>query len=149
MDLLVLKIKFNYDENYSTLVKDLHEIYRKHGFSFPKPDCGLDNTEVTYEEACKVNQFCFDNRVEFEEWEHFRISWKCDWVLFVDSSPIIEAEEMNDGMGRYYKKQKEEWLFFPENRIEEEELNEIFKLMGDLYKNEFISGLELQKEYSY
>ena len=56
---------------------------------------------------------------------------------------------MNDGTGRYYKKQKEEWLFFPEDRVEEEELNEIFSLMGDLYKNEFVAGLELQKEYSY
>lgn len=147
MDLLVLKIKFNYDENYSTLVKDMHEIYRKHGFMFLKVDCGLTE-KVSYEEACKVNQFCFDNRVEFEDWEHFRISWNCDWISFVDSSPIIEAEETDDGTGRYYKKQKEEWLFFPEDEIEEE-LNEIFKLMGDLYKNEFVAGLELQKEYSY
>lgn len=146
MDLLVLKIKFNYDENYSTLVKDLHEIYRKHGFIFPKVDCGLDN-RVTYEEGCKVNQFCFDNKVDSEEWEDFRISWNNDWTSYVDTMPYISTVELDDGS--YYTKKKEEWVMFPEDEIKEEELNEIFKLMKDLYENKFVVGLELQKEYSY
>ena len=144
MDMLMLKINFNFYNENTNIVKELHEIYRKHGMKFPKVDCEEDEN-ISYEEACKVNQFCYDNNVNFEEWVHYRMSWNCDWVSFIDTTPSIDIIPYNEN--EYYHKHKAEYVMFPEDEIYEYELNEIFKLMKDLYELDYVTALELQKEY--
>lgn len=142
MDYLMLKIKFMLNMNNPDLVKELHKIYREHGFSFPVIDCP-ENEKVSYEEACKVNQFCYDNNIVFEKWEHFRMRWSCDWISFADTTPCIE-EAVDSPFDDIFI--KEELIMFPEEEAMKV-LAEVFSLANDLYLLDFVHAVEIQKEY--
>lgn len=140
MDYMLLKVKFNFDVNNPDLVKELHWLYKEHGFSFLAVDCP-ENEKVSYEEACKANQLCYDHNIIFEKWEHYRITWKCDWISFADTTPCIEIA--NSPFPDMFE--KEELIMFPEEEAIKA-FTEVLSLVTDLYMLEFVYAIEIQKE---
>lgn len=142
MPYAIIRIKFDFDTIVPDLVKRLHEVYRQHGFSFPEV-WYEENENISYEEACKVNQYCYDNNILFEEMMHYRMGWKCDWISHAETMQSIELIPYDENT--YYSKQKEEWILLPEDEVNPV-LAEVFSLMNDLYLLDFVRAVELEKE---
>ena len=145
MEFLALNVRLKfYDEN-PNLVKEFHEIYKKHGM---RPVFVYTVEEdVSYEDACAINQKCFDNRIDFEECVLFFISWECDWISFVDTTPSISINTgANKNLDKKYQMIREEMILFPEDEVTDEVFSKILSLMFDLYKLKSVYSIEIQKE---
>lgn len=135
----------SYDKEFN-IVSDLHNLYNKYGLSLSYIYC-KEGENISYEDACIANQKCFDELIEFEEWEHYRICWKCDWVSFVDTFPCINIIMPNyENSGVPYYIQKDERILFPENEINKKVFNKILQLVADLYKLDFVHSISIEKE---
>lgn len=145
MEYLALNVRLKfYDEN-PNLVQEFHDVYKKHGM---RPIfVHTVEKDVSYEDACVVNQKCFDERIEFEEWEHYRITWECDWISYVDTTPSISFNpEANKNLDRKYQMIREEMILFSADEVTDEVFSEILSLMFDLYKLKSVYSIEIQKE---
>ena len=139
---VAIKISFSIYDNDSNIVKKLHELYKNYGME----PIYVDPSNVSYEEACLINQRCFNNMVEFDEHKHCRITWKCDWVSSIDTLPNIQIILPEYDNGRPYDKIKEEWLLFRENEITSEVFQKILKLITDLYNMDYVHAVKIEKE---
>lgn len=142
MPYLALRVKFEFDDTVSDLVTKLHEVYKAHGFSYIGVDCDEDE-DISYEKACEVNQYCYDNNITFDNMMYYRMYWTCDWISSVETMQSIELYPYDENT--YYSKQKEEWILFPEDEAYKV-LAEVFSLANDLYLFDFVRAVELEKE---
>ena len=143
---LSVSVSFRRYDNDPNIVEDLHELYGRHGLSLKYIYCE-ENEDISYEKACKANQKCFDELIEFEEWKHYRMSWGCDWISFVDTFPSIEIVLPDyEGAGRPYCIRKEERILFPEDEITDDVFSRILELVTDLYKLNSVHSVTIQKE---
>lgn len=135
---LTVEVKFRHYDKESNIVNELHSIYAKHGLVFNYLYCN-EEENISYDEACKANQKCFDELILFEELEHYRMSWSCDWVSFVDTSPSIFLD-CTEGV------EKSELILFPEEECVDNVFSRILDLIADLYKLDSVHSIEIQKE---
>lgn len=136
MDYLALIVKFQFCTDMSDIVSKLHYIYRDNGFYLFSVDCEEDE-DISYEEACKANQNCFDNLIDFEEWKHYRMHWECDWISFVDTTPSIDETDRET--------ERKEMILFPESEAKFA-MDKIYALMNDLFNLDEVIAVEIQKE---
>lgn len=142
MSYLILRVKFEFDDIIPDLVTKLHEVYKAHGFSYIDVDCDEDE-DISYEKACEVNQYCYDNNITFDNMMYYRMYWACDWISSAETMQSIELYPYDENT--YYSKQKEEWVLFPEDESYKV-LAEVFSLANDLYLLDFVRAVELEKE---
>ena len=142
MSYLILRVKFEFDDIIPDLVIKLHEVYKAHGFSYIDVDCGEDE-DISYEKACEVNQYCYNNNITFDNMMYYRMYWTCDWISSAETMQSIELYPYDENT--YYSKQKEEWILFPEDESYKV-LAEVFSLANDLYLLDFVRAVELEKE---
>lgn len=136
MDYLALIVKFQLCMDMPDIVAKLHEIYRNHSFELSNIDCEEDEN-ISYEDACEANQYCYDNNIDFEEWKHYRMTWKCDWISFVDTTPSINITDRET--------ERKEMILFPEIEAKTTVV-EICSLIQDLIKLDEVLAVEIQKE---
>ena len=136
MDYLALIVKFQFCTDMPDIVSKIHYIYRDNGFYLYSVDCEEDE-DISYEEACKANQNCFDNLSDFQEWKHYRMHWECDWISFVDTTPSIDKTDRET--------ERKEMILFPESEAKFA-MDKIYSLMDDLFNLDEVIAIEIQKE---
>lgn len=142
---LTVEVKFRRYDKESNIVNELHSIYAKHGLVFNYLYCNAEEN-ISYDEACKANQKCFDELILFEELEHYRMSWSCDWVSFVDTSPSIFLDYTENEYSTPHGIEKSELILFPEEECVDNVFSRILDLITDLYKLDSVHSIEIQKE---
>ena len=141
---LSLRVEFSIYNNDPNIIEKLHNLYRDYGMSV---DHIYSKNEVSYEEACSANQKCFDEMISFDKHQHYRMTWVCDWISFVDTFPCIDVimpNYENDDVP--YKVQKEECILFPENEITPDVFQKILNLVTDLYNMDYVHSVMIEKE---
>ncbi len=145
MDYLTIKVCYDYDEGYPNLIKELHEVYKKHGLTF----LCTDEPDETYEYACEQNQYCYDSRISHDDLEHINMYWDCNWLPAntVWTMPVIEVVKITDYA--VYTKNKEEWVLFPEYEVlkDNDKLDKVFELSKDLFRIKGVHEVKIQNEY--
>lgn len=142
---LAVRVEFRAIDKVPNIEKRMHELYKEYGMEPVYIYSG--EKDIFYEEAVEANQTCFDELIELNEWKHYRIEWKCDWVSFMDTFPCIHTIMPNyENDGRPYYIQKEEWLLFPEDEINDDIFNNILDLITDMYKFDFVHSVKIEKE---
>lgn len=140
---LVVRVRFWSSDKVPDIEKRLHELYKKYGMELVY----IDSKEViTYEDACKDNQKCFDELIEFDEWKHHRITWKSDWIASIDTYPDINIILPNYENNKPYDVQKSECILFPEEKVTKDVFNNILSLVADLYNLDFVYSVKIEKE---
>ena len=133
---ITIKVKFRYDEKVE--LNKIHDLYKQFGMKPFYVDCS-EGESISYDEAFKSNQNCFDNNIIFDEWQHYRISWEAGFVYYIDTMPVIDPLES------IYS--KEEWIMLPEEEVTDEVFAKVLLLVKALYKLEFVSGVTIEKEF--
>ena len=135
-------VEFGFSADDSNLVKDLHSLYRKYGYEV---EWVRTNEDISYEDACEINQKCFNERIDFEEWKHNRMLWRGTLTSFMETSPSIKVDE-NSKVEKYYSAIRREMILFPEEEVTGEVLNKLLELVKDLYAMDIVYSVQIQKE---
>lgn len=142
---LTVKVEFRAMDKVPDIEEQMHKLYAEYGM---KPVYIYAEDTITYEDACKANQKCFDELLDFDEWKQYRIEWRCDWLFSaIDTFPNINIIAPNYEDDKPYGIEKEEWILFPEDEIDEPTFNKILNFVADIYKLDFVCGVKIEKEY--
>lgn len=133
---ITIKVKFRYGEKVE--LNKIHDLYKQFGMKPFYIDHSEDES-ISYDEAFKSNQNCFDNNIIFDKWQHYRISWKGGFLSYIDTMPVIDPLES------IYS--KEEWIMLPEEEVTDEVFAKVLSLVKAFYKLEFVSGITIEKEF--